>query len=70
VQGRRTMHAKLRLGRLSEKHHLKDLGLNGKILLKLILKKEIWITWTKLIWFKVGCFEIMNSVKNGEYLVR
>ena len=64
------MHAKFCLGRLSERHHLKDLGLNGKILLKLILKKENWRTRTKLIWFKVGCFEIMSSVKNGEYLAR
>jgi hypothetical protein len=40
VQGRRTMHAEFCLGRLNEKQHLKDLGLNRKILLKLILNKE------------------------------
>jgi hypothetical protein len=40
VQGRRTVQAKLCLGRLNEKQHLKDLGLYGNILLKLILNKE------------------------------
>jgi hypothetical protein len=71
MQGRRRMHGKGCLERLSEKHYLKDLGLNGKLLLKLILKKENLRTRPKLIWFKAGCFEIMSSVKkNREYLAR
>lgn len=57
------MHGKIFLGRLNEKHHLKDLGINGKILLKLIVKKDNWRTRTKLSWLKAGCFEVMSSVK-------
>jgi uncharacterized protein YjiS (DUF1127 family) len=40
VQGRKTMHAKLCLGRLSEKHHLKDLGINLKDIIKVGFKER------------------------------
>jgi hypothetical protein len=41
-------------GDLREKAHLKDLGINGSIILKLIFKKWDGETWTGLIWLRIG----------------
>ena len=41
-------------GDLRERDHLKDLGVDGRIILNWILKKWDWEAWTGLIWLRIG----------------
>jgi hypothetical protein len=41
-------------GCLTEREHLEDLGVDGKIILKLVLKKFHGEAWTGLLWPRVG----------------
>jgi hypothetical protein len=36
---------------LNERGHLGDSGIDGRIILKLTLKKEDWMTGTGFVWF-------------------
>jgi hypothetical protein len=64
------------LGDLNERDHLEDLGVDGMITLKLVVKKWAGEAWTALIWFRLeqfaGCCECGNEpsgfVKCGEFL--
>jgi len=41
-------------GYLKERSHLEDLGIDGRIILKWILKKENGRVWTELMWLRAG----------------
>jgi hypothetical protein len=42
------------VGSLRETEHLEDLGVDGRIILKWILKKWDGVAWTGLIWLRIG----------------
>jgi hypothetical protein len=42
------------VGRPEGKSHLKDLGVDGRILLTWIFKKWLGKAWTGLMWFRIG----------------
>jgi len=42
------------VGRPEGKYHLENLGTDGRIILKWILKKWDWEAWTALIWLRIG----------------
>jgi hypothetical protein len=45
------------LGNLREKDHLEDLGIDGRMLLKWILKKTGAVAWIALVWLRIGTGE-------------
>jgi hypothetical protein len=51
---------------------LEDLDIDGRIILKCILKKLIGMVWARFIWSRIGTNEYSNEpsgfVKGKEYL--
>jgi hypothetical protein len=41
-------------GNLKERDGLEDLGIDGTIILKCILKKWNWKAWTGFVWLRIG----------------
>jgi hypothetical protein len=41
-------------GNLKERDHLEDLDVDGRMILKLILKKSVSNVWAGLIWLGIG----------------
>jgi hypothetical protein len=42
------------VGNLRERDHLKDSGVDGRIILRSIFRKRDVGTWTSLFWFMIG----------------
>jgi hypothetical protein len=63
-------------GDLRERDHLGEIGVDGRIILRLVLRKWYVGVWTGLIWLRIGtladCCECGNvpsgSIKCGEFL--
>ena len=53
-------------GDMVERNHLEDLGIDGKMILKWILKKWDGKEWTGLLWFRIvtGGGALVNEVIN------
>ena len=65
IWGRGEMHTGFWWGRLKEGDHLEDLGLEGRIILKLILKNTMWIMhWIDLTQDRVKWQAVVNVVMN------
>ena len=54
---------RFRWGNLREREHVQDLGVDGRIILKLIFKKWNIGMWTEYIWLKVGICGGLFSVR-------
>jgi hypothetical protein len=54
VWGRKEVHRGIWWENLREKDHLKDLGVNGRIILKWIFKMWNREAWTGFIWLRTG----------------
>jgi hypothetical protein len=52
--GEREVHTGFWWGDLNEGDHLGDPGIDGGIILKLILKKWDGVAWTGLNWLRIG----------------
>jgi hypothetical protein len=56
----------LRLESVKGRDHLEDLDVDGRIVLKLILRKQGWRVWIGLIWLGIdtseGCSEHGNGI--------
>jgi hypothetical protein len=52
--GDQKVHTGFGLGNLSERDHLEDPSIDGRVILKLILKKEDVKAWIGLIWLGIG----------------
>jgi hypothetical protein len=48
------VHAEFWWGDLKEKGHLKNPGVDGRLILKGILKKSNGEAWTSLTWLRIG----------------
>jgi hypothetical protein len=54
MKGERRDAYRVSVGKLEVKSHLKDLGVEGRIILKLIFNKRVGGAWTRLIWLRIG----------------
>jgi len=54
VWGREEVHTGFWWGNLKERDHLEDRGVDGRIILRCILKKWDVEAWTGLIWLRIG----------------
>ena len=48
------MHTGVCWGDLKERHHLKDVSVDERIILKWIFKNWVGESWTELIWLRSG----------------
>ena len=48
------MYTGLWEGHLTERDNVEDLGVDGRIILKLIFKKRDGNAWTGLVWLRIG----------------
>jgi hypothetical protein len=48
------MHTCFSWGDLNERDHLKDLGVDGRLILKWFFKKGDKEAWTGLLWLRIG----------------
>jgi hypothetical protein len=54
VWGKREVHTGFWWGDLRESDHLRDRGVDGRIILKWIFKKWDVVAWTGLSWLRIG----------------
>ena len=70
------MDAGFYCGDLRKRDHLQDLGIDGSLILKWIIKKWFEETWTGLLWLRIGQVsgacecgnEHSGSIKCGKFL--
>jgi hypothetical protein len=59
---------------MGDRDHLEDQGIDGRIILRWILRKWDWGAWTGLIWPRLGTGpckcgnEPLDSIRCGEFL--
>jgi hypothetical protein len=41
------------VGKMKKRDYSNDLGENGKVILKQILRKQDWRTWTVIVWLRI-----------------
>jgi hypothetical protein len=55
------------VGRPERADHLKDLGVDGRIILEWILEKQVEKFWTRLLWLmimtSIGAYESCNELR-------
>jgi hypothetical protein len=76
VWGTGEVHTGFWWGDIMERDYLVDLGVNGRITLKLIFKKLNGEAWTGLFWLRIGQVagdcecgnKLSGSIKCGEFL--
>jgi hypothetical protein len=64
------------VGKPEGKNHLEDLGVDGRIILECILRKQGEKVWTRCLWFRIGLVadscELGNEpsgyIKGGKFL--
>jgi len=76
VRGRVEVYIGFKWGNLTERDHLNNPGIDGRITLRWIFRKQDWGAWTGLIWLRLGkevgtCKwrnEPSGSIKCGDFL--
>jgi hypothetical protein len=70
VWGGRETHSGFLYVKVRDKDHLEELGVEGKIILELMLKKSSGWAWTEFIWLRIGTSvygnETSGSIKSGQ----
>lgn len=64
VWGRGEVHAEFQWGNLGERHHLEELVVGGKILLKLVFRKWVGLNWTDVAQDRDKQHAVVNTVMN------
>jgi hypothetical protein len=49
------------VGKLKGRNCLEDLGVDGRIILKWIIRKQGWMVWIRFIWLLIGTCEHSNE---------
>ena len=53
----REVHTGFMWGKLMERNHLEDPGLDGKIILRWIFRKVVAGEWTRFMWLRIGIYD-------------
>ena len=54
IWGRKEAHTRLWWGNLRERDHIENLGIDGRIMLKWILKESVGRAWSGFFWLRLG----------------
>ena len=63
ASGRRDVHIEFWCGNLRVRRHLEDLCVDGRIMLKVIVKQSVGRDWSGSVWLRIGTGDAVMNLR-------